>query len=129
MMAYILRRSLYAIPILLGVNVLVFVLFFFINSPDDMARAHLGRKRVTPEQIDSWKREHNLDLPYFYNAGWRRLGSLAATASENTADFATPGAGEYALVAEAAATRSTPQQSSIRLYGTPPERLELPTAF
>ena len=37
---YILRRFLYAIPILLTVNVLTFILFFVVNSPDDMARLH-----------------------------------------------------------------------------------------
>ena len=83
MIAYIVRRCLYAIPILIGVNVIVFLLFFFVNSPDDMARTHLGQKRVTPEQIDQWKREHSLDLPYFYNAGWRRIGAVVATKAEN----------------------------------------------
>jgi peptide/nickel transport system permease protein len=129
MMAYMLRRSLYAIPILLGVHVLVFVLFFFINSPDDMARAHLGQKRVTPDQIDRWKREHNLDLPYFYNAGWRRLGALPAAAGENAAEFAVPGAGQYALVVEVRDARPAPQQRSVRLQGFPPERLQLPAGF
>ncbi len=98
MTAYIIRRSVYAIPILIGVNVLVFALFFFVNSPDDMARAHLGQKRVTPDQIDRWKREHSLNLPYFYDAGWRRLGSLSAKAVDNQATFTTAGAGTYVLV-------------------------------
>ena len=89
MIAYIIRRCVYAIPILLGVNVLVFLLFFFVNSPDNMARTHLGQKRVTPEQIDQWKREHSLALPYFYNAGWRRLGSVVAAKTENTATLLT----------------------------------------
>ncbi|MDH5570990.1 MAG: ABC transporter permease, partial [Gammaproteobacteria bacterium] len=33
MFAYILRRILYAIPILIGVNLLTFSLFFVVNSP------------------------------------------------------------------------------------------------
>jgi peptide/nickel transport system permease protein len=40
--AYIVRRLLYAIPILIGVNLITFVLFFVVNSPDDMARMQLG---------------------------------------------------------------------------------------
>ena len=52
MMAYIIRRLLYAIPILIGVNLITFVLFFTVNTPDDMARMHLGMKRVTPEAIE-----------------------------------------------------------------------------
>jgi peptide/nickel transport system permease protein len=129
MMAYIIRRSLYAIPILLGVNVLVFLLFFFVNTPDDMARAHLGQKRVTPDQIDRWKRQHSLDLPYFYNAGWRRLGTLSAAAAENQVELATAGAGVYALVVEAPEARHTAQQHSVRLQGSQPARLVLPEGF
>ena len=68
MMAYVLHRALYAIPILIGVNIITFVLFFVVNSPDDMARMHLGMKRVTPEAIDNWKREHGYDRPLLYNA-------------------------------------------------------------
>ena len=68
MFAYIIRRILYAIPILIGVNVITFLLFFVVNSPDDMARMHLGVKRVTPEAIATWKKEHGYDKPLFWNA-------------------------------------------------------------
>ncbi|MFP4061386.1 MAG: ABC transporter permease [Halochromatium sp.] len=68
MSAYILRRLLYAIPILIGVNLITFVLFFVVNSPDDMARMQLGDKRVTQEAIDTWKAEHGYDKPLLYNA-------------------------------------------------------------
>lgn len=68
MFAYIVRRIAYAIPILLGVNLLIFGLFFFVNSPDQMARNILGDKMTTQEQIDDWKRQHDYDLPYFFNA-------------------------------------------------------------
>jgi peptide/nickel transport system permease protein len=65
MFAYIVRRVLYAIPILIGVNVITFLLFFVVNSPDDMARMHLGQKRVTPEAIEKWKAEKGYDKPLF----------------------------------------------------------------
>jgi peptide/nickel transport system permease protein len=65
--AYIIRRLLYALPILIGVNALTFVLFFVVNSPDDMARMHLGGKRVTDEAILSWKREHGYAKPLLIN--------------------------------------------------------------
>lgn len=68
MTAYLVRRVLYAIPILLGVNLLTFALFFFVNSPDDMARIHLGVKRVTPDAIARWKADHGYDKPLVYNA-------------------------------------------------------------
>lgn len=67
MFAYIVRRVLYALPILIGVNLITFVLFFVVNTPDDMARMHLGMKRVTPEAMEKWKAEHGYDLPLLYN--------------------------------------------------------------
>ena len=67
MLAYILRRTLYAIPILIGVNLLTFWLFFVVNSPDDMARMQLGQKRVTPEAIEKWKQARGYDKPLLLN--------------------------------------------------------------
>ena len=67
MIAYIIRRALYAVPILIGVNLLTFVLFFVVSSPDDMARAHLGVKRVTQEAIEKWKVERGYDKPLIVN--------------------------------------------------------------
>ena len=67
MFAYILRRVLYGIPILIGVNLITFALFFMVNSPDDMARMQLGVKRVTPEAIEQWKAERGYDKPLFVN--------------------------------------------------------------
>jgi len=67
MFAYILRRVLYAVPILIGVNLITFALFFMVNSPDDMARMQLGVKRVTPEAIEQWKAERGYDKPLFVN--------------------------------------------------------------
>ncbi|MGH8719925.1 MAG: ABC transporter permease, partial [Burkholderiales bacterium] len=64
---YIIRRHAYAIPILLGVNILTFALFFVVNTPDDIARIHLGIKRVTPEAIDKWKAERGYDKPLLFN--------------------------------------------------------------
>ena len=51
MFAYIIRRLIYAIPILVGVNLLTFTLLFVVNSPDEMAASQLGEKYVTPEAI------------------------------------------------------------------------------
>lgn len=67
MIAYITRRCLYAIPILLGVNGVIFFLFFYVNSPDDMARKILGEKNISRESIERWKQEHNYHLPLFFN--------------------------------------------------------------
>ncbi|NEV61826.1 ABC transporter permease [Thiorhodococcus minor] len=79
MTAYILRRVLYAIPILIGVNLITFLLFFVVNSPDDMARMHLGQKRVTTEAIQAWKAEHGYDRPLLYNEEAPGLGRVTDT--------------------------------------------------
>ena len=77
MLAYIIRRLLYAIPILIGVNLLTFGLFFVVNTPDDMARMQLGVKRVTPEAIQKWKAERGYDKPLLWNSA--AAGSAALT--------------------------------------------------
>ncbi|MBL8993466.1 MAG: ABC transporter permease subunit [Spirochaetia bacterium] len=68
MLAYILRRLLYAVPIILGVNIITFLLFFVVNPPQDQARKALGGKNVTPAQIASYLHERGYDLPRFYNS-------------------------------------------------------------
>lgn len=67
MLNYLIRRVLYAIPILIGVNLITFLLFFVVNTPDDMARIHLGVKRVTPQAIAKWKQERGYDKPLLIN--------------------------------------------------------------
>jgi peptide/nickel transport system permease protein len=79
MLAYILRRLLYAIPILIGVNLLTFALFFVVNTPDDMARLQLGVKHVTPEAIERWKVEHGYDKPLLLNSEAEGTAQLTDT--------------------------------------------------
>lgn len=79
MLSYIVRRLFYAIPILIGVNLITFVLFFVVNTPDDMARMQLGIKHVTPEAIEKWKTERGYDKPLLFNQEAERLGKLTDT--------------------------------------------------
>ncbi len=79
MLAYIVRRLLYAIPILIGVNLITFALFFVVNTPDDMARMQLGVKRVTPEAIEKWKAERGYDKPLFVNGDAAGLAAVTDT--------------------------------------------------
>jgi peptide/nickel transport system permease protein len=78
-LAYIVRRLLYAIPILIGVNLITFALFFVVNTPDDMARMQLGVKRVTPEAIEKWKVERGYDKPLLINAEAAGMATLTDT--------------------------------------------------
>lgn len=79
MLAYIVRRVLYALPILIGVNLITFALFFVVNTPDDMARMQLGVKRVTPEAIERWKAERGYDKPLLWNEQAGGLSKLSDT--------------------------------------------------
>jgi len=78
-LAYIVRRVLYAVPILIGVNLITFALFFVVNSPDDMARMQLGTKRVTPEAIEKWKAERGYDKPLLWNSAAEGVGKATRT--------------------------------------------------
>ena len=79
MLAYIVRRTLYAIPILIGINLITFALFFLVNTPDDVARMQLGVKRVTPEAIEKWKAERGYDKPLLWNARADGLKAVTGT--------------------------------------------------
>ena len=67
MLNYIVRRLIYGVLVLVGVNLATFFLFFTVNTPDDMARLNIGGKRVTQELIDKWKAERGYDKPLYWN--------------------------------------------------------------
>jgi len=67
MLSFTIRRLLYGVLILLGVNLATFFLFFTVNTPDDMARLNIGGKRVTHELIEKWKSERGYDKPLYWN--------------------------------------------------------------
>ncbi|MDP1691453.1 MAG: ABC transporter permease [Burkholderiaceae bacterium] len=69
MLNFIARRIAYGVLILIGVNLLTFMLFFTVNTPDDMARLNLGGKRVTQEAIEKWKTERGYDKPLYFDVG------------------------------------------------------------
>lgn len=79
MLNYILRRLLYAIPLLFAVNVLTFTLFFVVNSPDDMARMQLGQKHVTQQAIENWKTQHGYNQPLLWNSNAQGSEKLTKT--------------------------------------------------
>jgi len=79
MSAYIIRRLLYAIPILIGVNLLTFLLFFVVNPPDQMARLQLGERYVTEAAIDKWKAQRGYDKPLVINRQAEGLSVLTDT--------------------------------------------------
>ncbi len=77
MVNYLVRRVFYGLLVLIGVNLVTFMLFFTVNTPDDMARLNIGGKRVTQEQILKWKVERGYDKPLYWNSG--AAGILKAT--------------------------------------------------
>ncbi len=79
MINYVIKRFLYAIPILIGVNLLTFTLFFVVNSPEEVARLHLGNKRVTQEQIVSWNEQRGYNYPLFINQSEQGINIIKKT--------------------------------------------------
>jgi peptide/nickel transport system permease protein len=67
MIGYIFRRLMYGALILIGVNVFTFVLFFAVNTPDDMARLAIGGQRVSADAVEKWKADRGYDKPLFLN--------------------------------------------------------------
>ena len=63
MLRYVIRRVLYAVPILVGVSLLTFLLFYCTVTPEQMARRNLSAKNPSSEQIKGWLVEHGYDKP------------------------------------------------------------------
>lgn len=79
MIHLIYRRILSAIPLLIGINLITLLLFFAVNSPDAIARAHLGNKHISQEQVTVWLKSHAYDYPLFYNDKAQGLATLTQT--------------------------------------------------
>ena len=73
MLRYLVRRILYAFPILFGVFLTTFSLFYLTATPEQMARRNLSHiKNPTPQQLKDWLKEHGYDKPV-----WPTPASLA----------------------------------------------------
>jgi peptide/nickel transport system permease protein len=79
MILFLLRKIAYGLAILAGINLFTFVLFFQVNTPDDMARMQLGGKRVTAQAIEKWKAERGYDRPLYFNAEEKGLAQVTNT--------------------------------------------------
>jgi peptide/nickel transport system permease protein len=66
MLAYVVRRTIYGAVTVLGVLLLLFVLFFLVTEPEDIARKALG-ERVPPAAIAQWIENHGYDKPKMWN--------------------------------------------------------------
>ena len=79
MITFLIRKLAYGLLILMGINLLTFVLFFKVNTPDDMARMQLGGKRITPEAVEKWKVERGYDKALFIDDKAQGLECLTQT--------------------------------------------------
>jgi peptide/nickel transport system permease protein len=79
MIGYVIRRLLYSVLILIGVNLFTFILFFAVNTPDDMARLAIGGQRANQEAVEKWKVERGYDKPLFFNAKAQGAAQLTDT--------------------------------------------------
>jgi len=67
--AYVVRRLIYGIGVVLGVLFLLFILFFTVTKPEDIARRALGEK-APPQVIEQWKANHGYDRPLWPWQDW-----------------------------------------------------------
>lgn len=66
MAAYLVRRIAYGFLTVLGVLMLLFILFFAVTDPQDIARKALG-ERAPPEAVKQWIVNHGYDKPLVVN--------------------------------------------------------------
>jgi peptide/nickel transport system permease protein len=59
-LAYVIRRLAYGVLVVFGVLFFLFVLFFWVATPDDIARRALGEK-APAAAIEQWKVNHGYD--------------------------------------------------------------------
>jgi len=66
MLAYLVRRIAWGFATVLGVLFFLFLLFFLLATPDDIARKAVGEK--APQAVlDQWKANHGYDKPRMWN--------------------------------------------------------------
>jgi len=85
-LAYVIRRLLHGAGVVLGVLLFLFLLFFQVTTPDDMARRALG-ERVPAEVIEQWKANHGYDRPKWPWQDWDDNLLFAHFGSMLTFDF------------------------------------------
>jgi peptide/nickel transport system permease protein len=66
MFSYIIRRIFYAVPVILGVMVITFVLFYVVHTPRSVALRMLGPK-ASPQAIENWLHNRGYDKPVYFN--------------------------------------------------------------
>jgi peptide/nickel transport system permease protein len=65
-LAYLVRRLAWGFVTVLGVLLFLFMLFFLLATPDDIARKALGEK-APQVALDQWKQNHGYDKPRLWN--------------------------------------------------------------
>ena len=75
MIYYIIRRLLIAVPTVVGVCLVTFLLFNVFASPEAVARKQLG-KNPTESQIKAWVTAHGMDKPMFVNLDRAKDGTV-----------------------------------------------------
>jgi peptide/nickel transport system permease protein len=65
-LGYLVRRTAYGAVTVLGVLLFLFVLFFLVTTPEDIARKSIGEK-APPSAIAQWIANHGYDKPQFWN--------------------------------------------------------------
>ncbi len=88
MFNYLLRRLLYTLPIILGVMLITFLVFYVVQSPEAMARRILGPK-ASAQAVENWLHNRGYDKPRFFNtsSGQKLLDSQFFNHMKSLATF------------------------------------------
>ena len=98
MLGYVIRRMGYGVLVVLGVLLFLFILFFTVTTPDDVARQALG-ERVPPAVVEQWKINHGYDKQLFPGPGaWRENMLFEHYRRMLTFDFGRSDADEQIIV-------------------------------
>ena len=88
--------NLYAIPILIGVCLFTFFLFYVVVSPTQLARRNLSSKNPTRQEIQDWLQQHGYDRPQSSSSAiicsnWLSSASGTRTPMASPSAKASPG--------------------------------------
>jgi peptide/nickel transport system permease protein len=61
MLRYLVRRVLYAVPILFGTCLITFTIFYLLVKPEQLAMRNLSARHPSPAQVQAWLHERGYD--------------------------------------------------------------------
>ena len=126
MFAYVVRRVAYGGVVVIGVLFFLFILFFAVTAPDDIARKALG-DRVPPAAIEQWKINHGYDKPLWPWQDLRENLLFDHFRRMLTFDFGRSDADDVPIAQRVRGASSTRMELVVKSAGWPSSQGERPS--